>query len=214
MGNILGWLDSLWNSFTGGLSGIWHWIIDAFKSVWSFIYKMYDVLSHGINVVAGALDDFAKQVDKFIVTGVDNLYHLALKWVTDLKDWAVREFDAIIGDINKLVKWAVNQVDNLVHEIAKAYNAIEHWVMVEIWLPLKTRLDSAINWIEQEGAYVYDLITHPEKLVTLIESYLMSAWLVWLRRLARPIAQLILQQFRTLAGELISVLEDVLTNIL
>lgn len=214
MGSILSWLDSIWNLFTGPVSQLWHWIIGAFKTIWSYVYRLGGALEHDIVMVSHSMTALARAIESWATTAIDNLYHLTLKWVTDLQHWTGSLINQVSKYSEAVYHWALSEVSNLIHAIENAYADIEHWVIAEIWDPLYRGISGALDWIAQEGAYVYDLLTHPDKLVTLIESYLWSSWLTWLKRLAIPVTAFIVQNFRAVVPDLVSVAEDVIDKVL
>lgn len=211
---MLNWLDSVWNAFTGGLSSIWHSIVNLFKSIWSWIERAVGILEHDIAIVYHDILSFAHSVEVWATRAIDNLYNLAKSWVNDVTRWAVAWFDRIIKYADDIWSHVVQIYNEVIHYIDGLYNSIVHWIITEIWDPLDRAITGAINWIEREGAYVYDLLTHPDKLVTLIEAYLWKSWLSWMRALAIPITVLILSSFRSLIPDLMSIAEDVLDRVL
>jgi hypothetical protein len=102
----------------------------------------------------------------------------------------------------------------VIGKIEAGIHDVIQWVINNIWHPLYNFIQSAINWIEKYGLFVYDVITHPEKLLAILGHYLLLAWLDILRRWATPIVRFIVHQLRRFEPDLISILEDVIHKML
>ena len=131
-----------------------------------------------------------------IIKWVVGLYDDLSKYATDLYHWALSEFDY-------LTKWLSSQVAALIN-----------WVIANIWQPLYTSLSGAIQWILKDGAWLWDVVSNPDKLVAWIARYLLDAWLSILTRYAKPIVQYLLKQSMALVPDLVSLLEDVISKVL
>lgn len=211
---MLGFLKSIANIFTGGVSAIWHWVINLFNGVWSYIYHMWDVLVHDISEGFSYAKNLFDYLSTWVVHTVDNVVNLIKKVEGDIQHWAIGLVNKVASYAEDVYHWAIQQLDNLAHAIDKAYDDIEQWVIFKVWNPLWNFIKSALNWINNEGAQMWDLLTHPEKLVSLLESYLFSAWLTWLQRLAVPITGYILRNMIRFAPDLVSLAEDIITKVL
>lgn len=211
---MLGFLKSIANIFTGSLSGIWHWMINLYNTVWSYIYNMYDKLAHDISEGFSYAKNLFDYMTTWVTHVVDNVVNLINKIASDIQHWASDQISKVASYAEDVYHWAIQQVDDLGHAIDKAYDDIESWVISKIWDPLYNFIKPAINWIENEGSQMWDLLTHPEKLVSLLESYLYAAWLTWLQRLAVPITGYILNNMIKLVPTLVSIAEDVISKVL
>lgn len=211
---MLSFLEGVWNVTFGGLANLWHSVLNIFKTIYSWVSRSLSILWHDIESVGNDLANFARAVERWATSAIDNLYHLALKWVTDLEHWTVSQLNRIASYADNVYRWTLRTFDDIAHRIAQAYTDIERWVISSIWNPLFNSIAGLIHWIEHEGAYVYDLLTHPDKLVQLLSAYLWKAWLTLLRQFAIPVTTFIIGNFRAVVPDLISVAEDILTKVL
>jgi len=211
---MLSLLKSIWNLFTGGVADIWHHVISLISAVWSYADRIYNVLAHDVTTVYDSLIHFAKSVDKWVTHTVDWLRGLIQQVYHDIVSWAVRQLNNLRNFAVSAYRWTVRELDKLASSISATAHAITSWVIQHIWQPLDNAITGAIHWIEHEGAFAYDLVTHPDKLAALLAAYLFRFWLALLRQWAVPITRFVLHQSRALVPDFVSILEDVITKVL
>lgn len=211
---MLNFLKSVWNLFTGGVSDVWHWILSAFSQIWTYVYQMWDVLAGDFTEALYYTKELFDELSTWVVHTVDNVASLIDKTAADVEHWASGLIGKVESYAEDVYHWAIQSFDYIEKLITTAYDDIQNWVMSSIWDPLYNFVRSALDWIENEGAQMWDLLTHPEQMVSLLESYLYSAWLTWLQRLAVPITGYILRNAIQFAPDLVSLAEDVISKVL
>lgn len=211
---MLGWLTSLVGIVTGVFKGLWNDVVSLVTSVYHWFTSEIETVYHDALVAIDGVNHLASAVSNF----VSRTYDTFTRWVANefhtVEVWTSR----IVGDAEKYAEdvygWAVRSVDSLVHQIESAVNSITRWVLANIWNPLYRDITSAIHWIEHEGAFAYDLLTHPEKLVALLIGYIWASWLKLARQYSRPLLAFFLSQWRSATPDLMAIIEDVINAML
>jgi hypothetical protein len=211
---VLGFLKSIWGVFTGGLSDVWHYILTLVSAIYSYIDKVYQQVSGNIVSVYHQLLTFSKQVGQWVTHEVSNLTNLIDFLVNRLYKWALTAIADLDNYAKDLYRWAFNEFHTVSNWVLGIIDQVRRWVLNDIWNPLYRDVSGAIGWITSKGAYVYDLLTHPDKLVALLAAYLLKAWLSILRTWGKPIARFILLQGKSLIPDLVSVIEDIIHSVL
>jgi phage-related protein len=209
-----GWLKSLVGFFTGTFSVIWDKVVSLVTTVYRWLDKEIVILR---NDIVSAFNDVYRLADE-IANFVYHTYNTFVAWVDHtfnaVLKWAENEIATVTRFANAVLAWAVREFDTVNRWVTGLFNAVYRWVITEIWDPLYRDISGAIGWITHEGAFVYDLLTHPDKLTALILAYVWAAWLGLFREFAKPIVSYILHSLRRNIPDLVSVLEDIISSIL
>lgn len=211
---MINWILGIWRQITGDINSVIRWITSTIAAVYSFISREFDAAYHAALDAWNFADSLFKQAWAYIVSVynfarsiVDVIIHNVIVWVqriwNDLYNYAH-------GVYETLVSW----VDFLRHAIAVGLDDLRSWVINDVWNPLFNGLRDAINWITHEGAFVYYLLTHPDKLAALLGRYLWSAYLSLLKTFGKVIGQWLLHSMRDLAGPFFDILETILSGII
>lgn len=211
---MLNFFKSLLGYFTHPIEDLWHKILGLFAAVYSYFDRLWNDLERGIVAVTDKLVKFAEQVGHYIVHQIDSVIKFVKNEFSAVVKWAVKQLDRIASYANAVYKWALRQFDNIIGEINSTVKAITRWVIANIYDPLTRDIRTALNWITHTGADMWDLVSHPDKLVAWLAVYLLKAWLGILRRWSIPITAYILHTSRLLIPDFISILEDVISKVL
>lgn len=211
MGGIINYIISL---VTGDLKAIKNWIAAALKASVDFLQSLIDSVWHdAVNLYNDAVA-FAEQVARdlnslaaYVVNFVNHIF-------SDFVHWAEDGFNAVSDFLTNLQNWIVAQLDKAWQLIDKVYQDIEHWVITEIWQPLWSGLTSALNWIETEGAYILNLLTHPELLAKFLGVWLWHSWLDLLKTYASPIGRWFIHTMLSEESAFADVLETILSHLI
>jgi len=204
---LLGWtfpdIGSMWNSVVNLVASVFSYIDNAIQNVFNFIARLIDDLNNFISEVLGWIAD---------------VYNTVAGWVNKIYDDILGWVNTLVGDIYNYVNGFINQI---FQEIYRLYNdviqlgeALEAWVIRNIWNPLVSTITGIIQWINREGAFVFNLLTHPDQLAILLGKYLWEASFGLLARYSAPIGKWLL---RTMIGEaktIGGILEDIITSII
>lgn len=211
---MLGLLGRALNAVTGSVAAVWHKVVGLVTAVYSFIDREIGLVERdvahaydwAVNGVREAFHDVAVVYDwarSALAADFRDLYHYALTGLNDVRrlldDW-----------VRNVSSW----VDTFRAWVIHTFDDFTHWVVSDIWDPIWRTLNAIVNWVEHEGASIWDLVTHPEKLFAWIASYVWKAWLDILKQWAIPITTYILKQSISLVPDVLDLLEAVIAKVL
>ena len=209
---MLNWLASVVNLITGAIDDIKKWIVRIIQTIYSYFNGLIDALGRELVNVWNELYAFITQVEHWAIVTFSTLsnaittgFHDIISWasaaITDVKNWALDAYHYIL-----------NLIDDIYHRLLALWDAIVKWVMQNIWNPLYNLVSGAIHWIENEGAYIWNLITHPDLIVKLLGHYLWISWLDLIKFYGKPIGRWLMHSMLGLAGELADVVETFIAS--
>jgi len=208
------WLSGLVGLFTGTFHTLWGKVVSLVTTVYQWVDKGLTILRNDVTSVLGDVFRLADSVSSFVY----NTYNTFVRWVdktfSDVIKWASNEIATVEHYATDILTWATREFDSVNKWVTGLFDSIEKWVISDIWDPLYGSITGALAWIGHEGSFMYDLLTHPDKLVQLILAYVWSAWLDLFKQFAKPIVAYIVQNFKAVVPDLVSVMEDIITSIL
>jgi phage-related protein len=211
---MLGWLNGLLGLFTGTFSAIWKSVVSLVTSVYQWLEAEVTTLRNDLNSLWSDVSRLADEMASF----VDRTYNTFVTWVSktldDVVKWAESAIAVVQHYADDILSWASQEFDYILKWVPSLIGDLEQWAIQHIWDPLYNSVSGAVNWIEHEGASIYDLVTHPDRLTQFILAYVWSAWLDLFRQFAKPIVSYILNSLRGNIPDLISVIEDIITSVL
>ncbi|MGH9436815.1 MAG: hypothetical protein ACRD22_02730 [Terriglobia bacterium] len=207
---MLGFISRIYHDIIGDIHAVTAWVLRIIQAVYSYVDNLFRIAERYALDVWRALDAFARSVDRYVADVYRTLKGAILIVYHDIIRWATSAFNELRNAFDYLDRTLAKTIDFFTKWITRIYHDITSWVVRDIWDPLYRSVSGALNWIANEGAYIYDLITHPEKLVKLLGSYLWSAWLDLLRGYARPVARWLMHAMMGLAHELTDLIERIL----
>lgn len=211
---MINWILNLWRSITGDIRNVVKWITHAIAAVYSFIDRLVGELGKEISFVWHASEALYRTVWNF-VTSVYNLARMIIDvLLRDLTSWITGLWNDVFSYAKSVYQELVGWADFLRNLIYSVGRDIEQWVIRDIWHPLYGDISRSIHWITHEGAYVYNLLTHPEVLAKLLAKWLWAEYLILLRRYGKVIGHWLLHSMPGLAGSLLDILETILSGIL
>lgn len=211
---MLSFIAGIGNAITGAINDVKNWILRLIQAVYSFIDGEIDALGREILDVYNEAIALGRSVEQYAVSIYTVLSSVITTGLHDVISWASNALNTLSSIVNAAIHDIEAGLDDVRNRILQAYHDIESWVMQNIWDPLWNFITTAIHWIENEGAFVYDLLTHPDKLVKLIASYIWQEWLTLLKTYAAPIGRWLLHSMIGLAGDLIDVFETIIAALL
>lgn len=211
---MLNLIGQIWDTLTGAAKKLLAPVFSLINAIESNVEKGFDELYSDLVGLGDALSKYEKAVGNFIVSEFNSAITYAAKIVTDLQNWTVKSLTDLGNDIKSVISWATQQLDNLAHAIENGLNSLKNWVINSVYNPIRNDLDGAIAWIEKEGVYAYNLVTHPQLMSEVLGDFALQSWLFLFKRYASPVTSLIVSQFRKIPAEVASVLEDILDNVL
>lgn len=208
------WLKSIWNGFTGGIDDLYHWVLQIIQTIYSYIDNEITDIWQGAMDLYDSISVFANSILNWTESELNALSAYLARLYDDLISWVSQNLAAIINDIQSVIAWAAQQVSNILNYVTSFMASMTRWIVQDIWTPLYNWVSSALQWIENEGIQLWNLITHPDRLARYIGAYLLKAWMDLARTLAKPFASWILHSMLS-AGEFAGgILEDMISAIL
>lgn len=211
---MLEWLQNIADSVFSGLNSLRDWIIRAIAAVYSYISARVGALAgefysftYWVGQTIDGVAAFARQVRDYAVYIGEHVIH-------DILDWAYRSF----ADLRDFINWVLQElrigIDNLVHTIQAVEFTIVHWVIANVYQPIKDFIDGVVRWFTDNINNILKYFLHPELLVQLVAEWLWREWLNLLRQYSRPVAKWLLGNMIGLAVLSANVIEDILTAII
>lgn len=211
---MLEWLQNIANSVFSGLNSLRDWIIRAIAAVYSYISARVGALAgefasfvYWAERAIGSLGDYARRVYDYAV-------YIGEHVIRDILDWISRR----LTDLDNFVNWMLRELriglDNLVHTIETVEFNIVHWVVANIYQPIKDFIDGIVRWFTDNINNILKYFLHPELLARLIAEWVWREWINLIRQYSRPVAKWLFGHMISLAVLSANVIEDVLTAII
>lgn len=207
-------IQSILNFVTGSIGDVKRWITTLIAPVYDFIHRQIQAIENSISIVYNDLINWIHTAGNYLDQLFAYIGKIANQIIPDLANWARDALNDLKNGINDLGNWVTNQLNNLINLIKRVSSDITQWVIKNIWNPLKNDIDGALHWIGHEGAFVYDLVTHPDKLVKLIGSYLWQESLNLIKKYSGPIARWLLRSMLSESSAFADVLETIISHLI
>lgn len=185
IGSVWSFAQWIYNTLWGYISSVSNWAYNEAQSLWGFVNSVYNYARWLLDVVISGVRDFAVWV-----------YHSAINLAMDIYHWAVGQ-----------VEWLKNLVTSLVDSAIR-------WVIQNIWNPLFADIRSAWNWIWNAGAWMWDVLTHPEKLAKILAVWAFREVPPLIIRFARPLGRWFTHTMLSMANEAYDVIEAIIAAII
>ena len=211
---MFNWLSNLWHIITGDIKAVIRWITTAITAVYSFIDRQIHALWSGLALLSRYLSELEKAAWNYI----SQLWTYA-RWIVEVViagviHWADAAINFVLKYAQGVWQILVASFDYLKNLILRLINDAITWVIRNIYDPLVKWLTDAWHWITHEGAFVYYLLTHLDKLASLLAGWLWHEWLNLFGRYGRTVARWLISHMLGLAKPLIDVLETIVAAIL
>jgi hypothetical protein len=213
------------------MSKLWDWFKAFLRNPIASLRDLADKLYAGVKAIIDRLEwVFSKvfyawthpiwAVKSFVglVADLGRDAYNGLRW---LWEKGVKPLLVKIGSLElKLVDYFWEGIKRAGQLVAEAVGAVwdylgrfKTWILEHVWQPLETGVKQAWNWIVNQGAIIWDLIQHPEKLAALLLAPLAKAAWWFVRQSADLIAQLLLGGWIKATLALADVVEDVFAKL-
>lgn len=208
-----GWLRAIVNFFGGGLADIWHAFINVINVVLGIESRDVNGVINFANSIARSLDSLRRSFVLFVVL----TYNPFVVWVVNTFNAVARresdDYNRLVNFINGLSRQTNQNITVLQDGINTDIAGLIKWILSAIFGPLSAAIGRALAWIGKEGAYVFDLLTHLEKLADLILAFLFQGWLLLFRKYAKEIVTFVIRNWRAWLPGVLPVIEDILTSL-
>lgn len=211
---------SLWSdveSFvTGGVGTIAEAakrLISAVKSLWSLlggltrdVSEAWGAFYQGIAYIGDALSELANNTYSALKWTLEHGIPGAVSYVfAVLLGWTKREVATAIRDLRAVllgfVKDVVRFILGIIADVKHLLGVVAHAAAV------------AFNFVEHAGVWLWNLVSHPERLVAWIIPDLLEPLLKWMVSESRGLVLWFLRQLKPLAVDFAEVLEDVFKDL-
>lgn len=211
---MFGWLSNLFSNPVSDIKAAWHWITGAITAVYSYFSNLIDQLNNALNWLDSVINRYVTDIYNAIQTawnavqwvihiGIPNVVSWAENELAKARNYAVGLYNWAVSELGRLENWALSQLDKLAN-----------WVLQNIWDPLWNWIQSAIRWIENEGAYAYFLLTHPDQLAILLAKYILSAWMDLASKYGRVFVRWLMSHMISDSKWFANLLENILSALL
>lgn len=211
---MLNWLTSLFSNPVADLKAAWKWLTGAISAVYSYFDGLISQIDNGLNWLSQHVTQYVNDIDNVLGSLGNGIYWVIHTGIPDAIRWAQNEiakaynyslglYHAALNELNKLIQWAQSELDKLAQ-----------WAIKNIWDPLRSGIQRVIRWIENEGTFVYYLLTHPDKLALLLGKYILASWMALASKYGKIVARWILHNALSDGAWLANFLENVISSLL
>lgn len=207
---MLNWLKQQWRNVTGLGQDAINWLSGIINAVYSFI-------DHEINMVVGSLNGLINAFNSWTAAAVGwivQYYNYAINFAqalfNNIISWAIGLVNQLWSYVTGLAAWAIQWVDKIWSYITGIIAYILQWVITNIWDPIWNAIYTALNWVLNEGAWLWYMFTHPYELIKYLARFIGAAWLMIFRDVAAPFARWMAGNMIGLVPGLASVIEDMI----
>lgn len=211
---MLNWLISIGGWSVGGVADLWRKVVSVVQVIYSYVDGWINQLVNDVswlwntfNSMIQAVENWVGQIETYVLNYANQLYN-------DVTSWVSRIVNDIYNDIGSSVKWLTDWVNRVVSFFTSWINSVTNWVISNIWNPLYNLISGALQWIGNEGAWVYYLITHPDQLSLILARYLLGTWVSLGKKYAGIAARWMVHGMMDAAGDIAGILEDFIAGIL
>lgn len=212
---MFGWIESVLSDLGHDIaSGIVNLIRFMIRGLYSFLHDLFSAtwnawgeIWNGVHDLWAALWNFGEAV----YAKLFNLIRILIPWLTNLVNWvyqtAIHYATAVFDDLSS---WMTGLYNRLVAFV----NAMQKWVITDIWDPLSRTLSPLIDWIAREGATMWHYFTHLDDLAELLFWYLVNKLEKYAWDAARVLGQFFLALIVRNLVQFITLIEDVINAVL
>lgn len=211
---MIGFIRRLFKSIVGDIKAVSRWVLKLIAAVYSYFDRIVAQIWRAAADIWKALIAFSHSIRKWALGVVHDILWIVHKIIPAVTKWVLRIFNDLRSYAIDVFKWAQKAVNYLLGALRRAVDDITRWVIANIWHPLFSAITIAWSWITHEGAYIFDLVTHPDKLVKVLGKWLWQSWLDLIRQFAQPIAKWLLHEMVRMPDELANVLDILISSIL
>lgn len=154
---VLTWIHVALHAIAGIITGITGNVTRSWDDLQHAIWLVFDEVNYGARVTYHAIWWLVNR-------GIPYVYRYIISHVKLLESDLAKAISRLLADI-------VSAID-LAEKYAREFVA---WFHANVVVPLANSLGEAWHWINSEGNYVWQLITHPDRLADLILAYFAGA---------------------------------------
>lgn len=210
---MFSWLKGIYNGTVGALSTVEKWIVGALNTVYSYFSDLISQVWSATQQLVGSLGNLVNKLEDALYSLFNLVQWVVTKGIPDLANWASNELAKLLDYAKGLYNWAVSELGRLENWVIGELAKLVDWALKNIWDPLWSEITSVIRWIEQQGAYVYYLLTHPDVLAQILAQYVLSQWLNLGKRFAKPFIRWLAHNMISEIPTISSIIEDIIASL-
>lgn len=210
---MLNWLKGLYNGAKGVLSDIEKWVVGALNVVYSYFDNLISQAWRGIQTLANAVNNAIAKIESTLYSLYTSIQWVITKGIPQLANWALNELRKLADYIKAVYNWALGELKRLETWARGEFDKLTQWVIHHIWDPLWTAITSTVKWIEKEGAFVYYLLTHPDKLAALLGQYILAQWMNLGKKFAKPFTRWLVHNIIAEIPSVSGIIEDIIASL-
>lgn len=186
---------------------------EAIKGIWYAITHPSEMLDAAWNWMVNGTDWIVYQVAVFASHAETAVLHVLLTTIPKAIGWAISEtwklakweIERAYNELRYVVRIGTNFLLSLIYKVAKDAEGVVRDVVR--WVT------HAVEWVDKFGAQVWNLLSHPERLVKWIMGSLVGPFVIELARLSVPVLAFLFKSWTRNSSELAHVAEDLITKI-
>jgi hypothetical protein len=165
----------MYNSASGAIDNtVRNWVHDLINGLYGFLHMIFGDIGSAWNALQAAALGIWHTLEKFS-SYVALAFHYLFKVLIPA---IIAEYRKLYADVMKFATsvydYAVKEIDRLGNLITSTADALWQLILRDIYDPLFKIAQTAIQWIQREGALVLYYIQHPDKLVELFWNSLIA----------------------------------------
>lgn len=211
---MLNWLASLINRVSGANQQLWNNVIAVIQAVTNWLASWITQ----VETYAGNIATFTNNVYAALFRFVLSEYNPFKSWVQQqLFNIMVREhqdYSQIGNDIAALQARTDQRITVVQQTVSNGLSGLLQWIIQHVFDPLFGDVTQALDWIAREGTFLFDLITHADKLLLYLLKFLAGEWQVLGEQYGKIVVRWLMNNSRALAPAIAIVLEDIIASIL
>ena len=184
------------------------------ESVWSFLTHISGILDdawtwmvNGVEWFTGQIGDWAGEVFHTIWQVLAETIPKAIEWVFDQAvKWAAGAIGAAKGQLHKLIEDVKKFVLDVIDAVGKGLKARLHDLEKLVWAP--------VHWVLKEGAWLWNLISHPENIAKWVAGAIVVPVAEWLLHAGATVIVWVLRKLVNESTEISHLLEDAFDKVL
>lgn len=202
---ILNSIKSLWayvQAIPAAINSVVTWAEGEWNQLWSEVTQLYQYVAQQAEIDLNYALALFQSIQTWTSNLVTGIYQWVLTQISSLDNWFTGLINQALSYISYLENWAETQFSNLIS-----------WINTEIVQPIWSAIDGAINWIGTYGAFVVNLLTHPDLLASLLGKYILASWKDLGAQFAKPFFSWFYRNAISLAPDFASLFEDIISSL-
>lgn len=211
---MLNWLGGLLGLVTGAFQQLWDDLVNVVRNVDGYLENRIANLQAQVNALIAGEWHLSGYISSFITGPYNNF----VGWVQIRTGLMITDYtgkyNKLVSEINSQRSWTASLVSAAESLAQSLFGNLTKWIISTIFGPLSRDVASALGWILKEGAYLLDIITHPEKLLALILHFIFGIWVQLLVKYGPIAFAWGLRNWKSALPTILSVVENIIDNVL